>query len=76
MPEISVYPASIYSIPLDYWLTKSTGTILNSFSWTRRDGGQEVRNHPPSSTALLAFQLSSGSIGDTRRDTDEGVAIA
>ena len=59
MPEISLYPASIFSTLLDFRLTKSSGTILNSFRWPQRGGGQEVRNNPLSSTAFLAFRLNS-----------------
>jgi len=33
---------------------------LNSFSWPRRGGGQEVRNNLPSSTAIMDFRPGSG----------------
>jgi len=59
MPEISLYPASIFSTLLDFRLTKSSGTILNSFRWPQRGGGQEVRNNPPSPTGFLPIRLSS-----------------
>jgi hypothetical protein len=57
MPVIFVYPASIFPTHLDFRLTKSSGTILNSFSWPRRGGGQDVRNNLPSSIAFLTFRL-------------------